>query len=95
MALADFYEVAVAADLPEATRLAKTIQTCSPEILVPLTERVTNARTEGFNRIIKQVKEAGCGYRNMINFQRRILTASRSLDRKDQQREQVTPRSNS
>ena len=34
----------------------------------------SNARTEGFNRIIKQVKRAGCGYRNMINYQRRILT---------------------
>jgi transposase len=72
--LAAFYEAAVDADLPEATRLAGTIQTWWPAILVALTERVTNARTEGFNRIIKQVKRAGCGYRNMINYQRRILT---------------------
>ena len=34
----------------------------------------SNARTEGFNRIIKQVKRVGCGYRNMINYQRRILS---------------------
>ena len=33
-----------------------------------------NARTEGFNRIIKQTKRVGCGFRNMINYQRRILT---------------------
>jgi len=72
--LADFYEAAIDADLPEATRLAGTIQTWWPAILVALTERVSNARTEGFNRIIKQVKRAGCGYRNMINYQRRILT---------------------
>ena len=72
--LADFYDAAIDADLPEATRLAGTIQTWWPAILVALTERVSNARTEGFNRIIKQVKRAGCGYRNMINYQRRILT---------------------
>jgi len=72
--LADFYQAAIDADLPEATRLAGTIQTWWPAILVALTERVSNARTEGFNRIIKQVKRAGCGYRNMTNYQRRILT---------------------
>jgi len=72
--LADFYDAAIDVDLPEATRLAGTIQTWWPAILVALTERVSNARTEGFNRIIKQVKRAGCGYRNMINYQRRILT---------------------
>ena len=60
--LGDFYEAAIDADLPEATRLAGTIQTWWPAILVALTERVSNARTEGFNRIIKQVKRAGCGY---------------------------------
>jgi Transposase len=43
-----------------------------PAILVALTEGVSNARTEGFNRIIKQTKRVGCGYRNMINYQRRI-----------------------
>ena len=43
-------------------------------LLVALTEDATNARTEGFNRIIKQTKRAGCGYRNMINYQRRILS---------------------
>ena len=58
--LADFYEAALDAQLPEATRLAGTIQTWWPAILVALTEQVSNARTEGFNRIIKQVKRAGC-----------------------------------
>lgn len=27
-----------------------------------------------FNRIIKQTKRVGCGFRNMDNYQRRILT---------------------
>jgi transposase len=72
--LADFYDAALDAAMPETTRLATTIQTWWPAILVALTERVTNARTEGFNRIIKQTKRVGCGYRNMANYQRRILS---------------------
>ena len=43
------------------------------EVLVALTEDVTNARTEGFNRIIKQTKRVGCGFTNMDNYRRRIM----------------------
>ena len=35
--------------------------------------RVTNARTEGSNRVIKQLKRVGCGYRNQVNYERRIV----------------------
>ncbi|MDQ4010555.1 MAG: transposase [Actinomycetota bacterium] len=59
--------------MDETNRLATTIETWWPAITVALTEQVTNARTEGFNRIIKQVKRVGCGFRNMDNYQRRIM----------------------
>jgi transposase len=72
--LADFYDAAIDAAMPEATRLAQTIQTWWPAILVALTHDVSNARTEGFNRVIKQTKRVGCGYRSMENYQRRILS---------------------
>jgi transposase len=72
--LADFYDAAIDAAMPETTRLAQTIQTWWPAILIALTEGVTNARTEGFNRIIKQTKRVGCGYRNLANYERRILS---------------------
>jgi transposase len=72
--LADFYDAAIDAQMAETTRLAKTIQTWWPAILVALTHDVSNARTEGFNRVIKQTKRVGCGYRNMNNYQRRILS---------------------
>ena len=72
--LADFYGAALEAAMPETTRLAKTIQTWWPAILVVLTEHVTNARTEGSNRIIKQTERVGRGWRNMANYQRRILS---------------------
>ncbi len=68
-----FYDACLQADMPETTRLATTIETWWPAIAVALTEQVTNARTEGFNRIIKQVKRVGCGFRNMNNYQRRIM----------------------
>jgi transposase len=72
--LADFYDAALDAAMPETTRLAKTIETWWPAILVALTHAVSNARTEGFNRVIKQTKRIGCGFRNMGNYQRRILS---------------------
>ncbi|WP_375432084.1 transposase [uncultured Friedmanniella sp.] len=72
--LADFYDAALDAAMPETTRLPTTIQTWWPAILVALTEQIANARTGGFNRIIKQAKGVGCSYRNLDNYQRRILS---------------------
>lgn len=60
-------------DPEETSRLATTIDTWWPAVLVALTEDVTNARTEGFNRIIKQTKRVGCGFTNMDNYRRRIM----------------------
>ena len=60
--------------MPETSRLATTVETWWPAILVAIQTGVTNARTEGYNRTIKQVKRVACGFRNMDNFQRRILT---------------------
>ena len=37
---------------------------------------VTNARTEGHNRVIKQIKRVACGFRNQANYQRRIMLHS-------------------
>ncbi len=68
-----FYHDCDDAHLPEATRLAATIRTWWPHIKVFLEDGVTNARTEGFNRINKQVKRVGCGFPNEANYQRRIL----------------------
>jgi transposase len=77
--LAAFYQAVLRADMPETTRLAETIDAWWPQILAFLQLRITNARTEGYNRIIKQVKRVGCGFRNIDNYQRRIMlvTAAR------------------
>jgi transposase len=71
--LFDFYNAAADSHMAETARLARTIDTWWPAILTALTEDVTNARTEGFNRIIKDTKRVGCGYRNMDNYRRRKL----------------------
>lgn len=68
-----FFTACADADMPETSRLASTVDTWWPHILVFLKLRVTNARTEGFNRIIKQVKHVGCGFTNMDNYERRIM----------------------
>ena len=72
--LYEFYRDVAQADTPETTRLATTIETWWPAIHVALTMKVTNARTEGFNRIIKNTKRVACGFRNLENYQRRILS---------------------
>jgi prepilin-type N-terminal cleavage/methylation domain-containing protein len=60
------------ADIPELTTLAETIDTWWPAIQVFLATGITNARTEGANRLIKQVKRADSGFRNRENYRRRV-----------------------
>lgn len=71
--LYDFYDSAARADMEETTRLATTIKTWWPAVLVALTKDVTNARPEGLSRIIKQTKSVGCGFTNVDNYRRRIM----------------------
>jgi transposase len=67
-----FYRWCADAQIPELTTLAETIETWWPAIEVFLTTGLTNARTEGTNRLIKQVKRAACGFRNRDNYRRRV-----------------------
>jgi len=67
-----FYSWCADAQVPELTTLAETIETWWPAIEVFLTTGLTNARTEGTNRLIKQVKRAACGFRNRDNYRRRV-----------------------
>ena len=67
-----FYRWCADANIPELTTLAETIETWWPAIEVFLTTGLTNARTEGTNRLIKQVKRADTGFRNRENYRRRV-----------------------
>ena len=65
--------------MAEPTRLAATIDKWWPEIEGFLALGVTNARTEGYNRVIKQIKRVACGFRNQANYERRIMLHSAAL----------------
>lgn len=74
-----FLSACVTADMPETTRLAGTIMKWWPEIEGFLELGITNARTEGCNRVIKQIKRVACGFRNQANYERRIMLHSAAL----------------
>jgi len=67
-----FYSWCADTNIPEIHRLAATIETWWPAILAFLHTGLTNARTEGYNRLVKQVKRVACGFRNTENSRRRI-----------------------
>jgi len=71
---------ALFANVPEIVTLAETIDTWWPEIEAFLRLNITNARTEGSNRTIKQIKRVGCGFANQTNYERRILAYATARD---------------
>ena len=71
-----FYESAAASGLPEIERLATTVSTWWPEILAALTTGVTNAGSEGVNRLIKTDARCAFGYRNPANQRLRARAAT-------------------
>jgi transposase len=70
--LHSFYSWCADSDIPEAIRLAGTIETWWPAVLEFLITGITNARTEGTNRLAKDVARRACGFRNTDNHQRRV-----------------------
>jgi transposase len=67
-----FLSWCIDSEIPELLTLATTIDTWWPEINAFITTGITNARTEGYNRLVKQVKRVACGFRNTENSARRI-----------------------
>jgi transposase len=77
-----FYCWCADTDIPELHTLAATIETWWPAVEVFLSTGITNARTEGINRLVKQVKRAACGFRNRRNYRTRVrLLCTRSTRR--------------
>ncbi len=62
-------------NIPELLTLRKTLISWKEEILNYFEKRITNAMTEGFNRIASLVKNLGFGYRNEKNYRLRFLSA--------------------
>lgn len=61
--------------IPEIKRLQRTLERWKDEILNYFKCRLTNAMTEGFNRVASLVKNRAFGYRNQNNYRLRFLSA--------------------
>ena len=70
--LADFFSWCADTGIPEVRRLASTVETWWPETLRFLETNLSNAQTEGTNRVIKDVGRRACGLRNPRNHRRRV-----------------------
>jgi len=69
-----FFQHAANAEVPELTRLAKTIDRWSNEVLAyHTTGGASNGPTEAVNLIIEKIRRIGHGYRNYDNYRRRLL----------------------
>jgi transposase len=67
-----FYAWCADTSIKELHTLASTVETWWPAIEAFIHSGITNARTEGVNRLVKQVKRSACGFRNPANSRRRI-----------------------
>jgi transposase len=71
-----FYQRCADAALPELGRLAGTVETWWPQILAFLHTGITNAGSEGTNRVIKTIARDAYGFRNPVNQRLRTRTAT-------------------
>ncbi|WP_202970782.1 transposase [Saccharothrix sp. ALI-22-I] len=74
--LSPFYERCADSGLPELERLATTVSTWRPEILAFIDTGITNAGSEGTNRVIKTVARDAYGFRNPVNQRLRTRCAT-------------------
>jgi transposase len=73
-ALDRFYRWADGVQIPELSRLARTVRAWEAEILAfHATDGCSNGPTEALNLLIKKVKRVGHGFRNFDNYRLRLL----------------------
>ena len=72
--LPTFYDATLDAAMPETTRLARTVETWWPAILVALTHDVSNARTQWLQSGHQTDQTVGYGFRSQANYRRRMLS---------------------
>lgn len=75
-----FYASCAASAVPECETLAQTVSTWRKEIVAAILSGVSNARSEGHNRVIKTDARCAYGYRNPVNqrLRARLATTRRS-----------------
>jgi len=68
-----FYQWCAQAEVPELTRLAKTIAAWQDEVLAYHHTGLSNGPTEAMNLLVKKIKRVGHGFRNFDNYRLRLL----------------------
>ncbi len=71
-ALHEFYRFCAACSVPEIRRLAETVERWQQPIIAAITTGLSNARSEGYNRIVKHVGRIAFGFRSPENQRRRV-----------------------
>ena len=74
-ALYRFYAFCSACSVPEIVRLAETIETWQEPMILAIQTGLSNARSEGYNRIVKHVGRIAFGFRTPENQRRRVRWA--------------------
>ena len=74
-ALHEFFAFCAACSVPEIRRLAETIERWQQPIIAAITTGLSNARSEGYNRIVKHVGRIAFGFRSPDNQRRRVRWA--------------------
>jgi transposase len=74
--LVAFYQHVAEADVPELTRLAKTVSSWETEILNYHVTGISNGPTEAQNLIAEKLRRIGHGMRNFENYRLRLLLHS-------------------
>jgi len=69
-----FYTACAHPEIPELTRLGRTISSWENQLLAYFTtDRTSNGPTEAVNLLIKRIKRVGFGFRNFKNYRLRLL----------------------
>jgi transposase len=89
--LGDFYTWCALTNVPEVHRLASTIETWWPQTLRFLQTGLTNARTEGINRVVKDVGRRACGFRNPTNHRHRVRLVCTRRNRRESATNRLKP----
>jgi transposase len=74
--LFDFYHWCAQLGLPKIERFATTIEKWWPQIAQFLHTKITNAASEGINRVVKLAARKGYSFRNPINQRLRVRCAT-------------------
>ena len=74
-ALYAFYTFCAACSVPEIGQLAQTISNWQEPMILAIQTGLSNARSEGFNRIVKHVGRIAFGFRTPENQRRRVRWA--------------------